>query len=259
MPRIAVNGTNLYFEEHGTGKPLLLLHGFAGTTEMWKPQVEAFSAGHRFITYDLRGHGRSDAPASIKDYSIDIVAEDQRQLLKRLGIARCVVGGLSLGGFVTLGFWAKHPEMVAGMVLADTGPGYRNPRGGMELWNRARLEVAEVLTQQGIAGYLKSPYATTIYYSGPEIMRSHQPHGLANVSLGVMINPLMPPLEDIEAPTLVVCGDDDAAFLPPTEYMHKHIKGSEKVIIAKAGHAANMDQPKAFNDAVLRFLRGHDL
>ena len=259
MAYASVNGVRLYYEEHGRGDTLLLVHGFAGTTEMWKPQVAPFSTSHRFIVYDMRGHGRSDAPESVRDYSAALVVEDQYQLLRRLGLQRCVIGGLSLGGYVTLRFWEKHPEMVRGMVLADTGPGYRNPRGGMEEWNHTRLEAAEVLTKQGMEGYLKSPYAAGQYYSGPDIMRNHKPHGLANVALGVMISPLMPALEEIKVPTLIICGARDEGFLAASEYMHKRIKGSEKVIIPDAGHAANLDQPQAFDRAVVDFLQRHGL
>ena len=85
MPTTPVNGIDLYHEDHGSGEPFLLLHGFAGTTDMWRPQVTPFSQGRRFITYDMRGHGQSSAPDSVRDYSLDIVVEDQRQLLDRLG------------------------------------------------------------------------------------------------------------------------------------------------------------------------------
>ncbi len=259
MPKAAVNGVEIYYEEHGRGSPLLLLHGYAGTTEMWQPQGEAFSTSHRVVIYDMRGHGRSDAPESIKDYSVDIVVEDQCQLLRHLGIERCVVGGLSLGGYVTLRFHAAHPEMVSGLVLADTGPGYRSPRGGMERWNRTRLEMAEVLSKRGVEGYIESGFTQQTYYSGPEVMRRHQAHGLANVSLGVMIGPVMPALDEIAAPTLIVCGDRDDDFLPAADYMERHIAGAEKAILKGAGHAANMDQPEAFNAAVLGFLERHGL
>ena len=259
MPTTPVNGIDLYHEDHGSGEPFLLLHGFAGTTDMWRPQVTPFSQGRRFITYDMRGHGQSSAPDSVRDYSLDIVVEDQRQLLDRLGVDRAIIGGLSLGGYVSIGFYFRHPEMVKAMVLADTGPGYRNPKGGMEQWNRTRVEAAEVLFKEGMAGYRQSAYAASNYYSTPEVMDRHRPHGLANVALGVMIGPVMPPLEEIKVPTLIICGENDTPFRAATDYMESRIPGSEKIIIPGAGHGANLDDPAAFNEGVLGFFERNGL
>lgn len=258
MP-IANVGIPLYYESNGTGPVVVLLPGYAGTAEMWKPQVEPLSRDHRLIVYELRGHGRSGAPESVREYSAEILVEDHYRLLKHLGVERCVVGGLSMGGYISLRFYEAHPEMVAGLILADTGPGYRSMRGALVPWNRSRLEIAEMLMRHGIDGYAASDHARSSGYTRPEVLRKHTAHGLANVSLGVMLNPLMPDLERIAVPTLILCGERDQNFLKATDYMHERIRGSEKVMLPGAGHAANLDQPAAFNNAVLAFLQKHGL
>ncbi len=259
MPRLTINGVGLYYEEHGSGPPLMLLHGFAGTAAMWAPQVEPLSSAHRLIVYDMRGHGRSAAPYALSDYSLDIVVEDHYQLMRALGLERAVIGGLSLGGFVSLHFQARHPDMVAGLILADTGAGYRGPGPSMDQTNQVWRRTAEVLVAGGIESYVESPLSALTYYSTAEVMRGHSAIGLTNVSLGVMTNPVRPPLEEIGVPTLVLCGERDAPFLPLAEDLHRHIPGAEKAIIPRAGHASNLDQPAAFNRLVLDFLHRHHL
>ena len=97
MPTTEVNGITLYYEDYGNGYPVVFLHGFAGTTQAWNPQVPVFSKNYRFIIYDARGHGRSQSLSSRDQYSADIVVEDLYQLLGNLGITRAVLGGLSMG------------------------------------------------------------------------------------------------------------------------------------------------------------------
>ena len=127
MPKALLNGISLYYEDNGSGFPVIFTHGFAGTTKSWEGQVAALSKKYRFITYDMRGHGQTDALEELSKYSLDILVEDIYQLLHHLGIQRAVIGGLSLGGYLTIHFYNQHPDMTAAIILMDTGPGYRSP------------------------------------------------------------------------------------------------------------------------------------
>ena len=254
MPRDRINGVDLYYEVNGQGPPVLLGHGFAGTTRMWDTQVPAFSQEYRFITYDLRGHGQTETPPSLSQYSVDIVVEDMFQLLRLLGVEKGVVGGLSLGGYLALHFYFQHKEMVTALLLIDTGPGYRSEKGKQQ-WNERRIACAELLETQGIVAFADSEYAVNDYYTPRELMLTLNPIGLANVSRGVMLNPaLADRLSEIDVPTLIIVGEHDAAFLQATDYMHKHIRNSKKVVVANAGHGVNVDQPEVFNSTVFDFL-----
>ena len=257
MPRVPINGMNIYYEVHGRpDKPtFLLLHGFAGSTVCWKTQVEELSQSFRVIVYDMRGHGLSESPHDPSLYSMAIAVEDQHKLLRYLGAGPGVIEGLSLGGSVALHFYFRHPGMVRALVLAGTGPGYRNTER-MEAWNRWCNNCAEVLEKQGMDGFMRSPYSESCYYTPAEVMWAHDPIGLANVTRGISMNPHMLPLEEIKVPTLILCGENDNEFLAAADYMHKKIKGSQKVIIPGAGHAINVDQPEAFNRAILNFWKG---
>ncbi|MBI2165304.1 MAG: alpha/beta fold hydrolase [Chloroflexi bacterium] len=254
MSKDLINGIGLYHEEHGSGFPLLLATGFSGTTRMWSSQVPALSKNHRLIIYDFRGHGQTDAPRDLSRYSMDMMVEDQRQLLRHLGIREAVVGGLSLGGLVAMWLAVRHSELVRALVVADTGPGFRNPETRAK-WDQERLKASHLLETGGMEAFMGSEHAKLDYYTTPEVMRTLDPIGISNVNRGVLCNLQMVPLEQIRVPTLVLVGELDKDFVPASEYIHKRIPGSRLVVIPRAGHGANVDNPEAFNQAVLSFLR----
>jgi len=258
VPHAKLNGVNIYHEVSGSGTPIVLTHGFAGSTKMWIPQVEPLSKDYQLITYDIRGHGQSDAPSDRALYSWDIAIEDLHQLLVSLGVSNAIVGGLSLGGILSLHYYLKHPEMTRGLILADTGPGFRNPRSMAE-WDQERYKATEVLEKGGMAAYMASQYASTTYYTTPDVMVAHSPIGLSNVNIALQTKQEMVPLEEVKVPTLVIVGASDTNSIPPANYMHRKIPNSRLAVIPSAGHGANVDQPEIFNRAILDFLKDYSL
>ena len=259
MPTAVLNGIRLYYEVHGQGTPLVLMHGFAGTAESWKPQIPDLSARYRLILYDARGHWRSESPRSADLYSHEIFAEDLGALLDHLGAETAVVGGLSMGGVIALTFYFKYPERTRALILADTGPGFRNPEH-RAAWTRSRETVARLLEEEGMPAFARSKYAELDYYTAPEIMLQHDPIGLAHVNRKVLVIPdsrLIDRLPEVSVPTLVIVGADDTDFLAASAVMARKIPDAAQVVIPKAGHGANVDQPEAFNRAILDFLAQH--
>ncbi len=257
MPKVRVNDIELNYEIHGQGYPVVFLHGFAGTVNMWHPQVPVLSRDYQFITYDARGHGQSESPPSADQYSADIVIEDLFQLLGALGIEKAVVGGLSMGGYESLRFYLRHPEAVTALILMDTGPGYRNPVRREE-WNLKQEEQAKILETRGIEAYITNAPS----YTPRELMLKQNPIGLAHMDRKVVAqhDPLViESLGEIKVPTLVLVGEKDTPFLQASEYMAKVISGAQRVVIPGAGHAANQDNVEAFNNAVLSFLKNLNL
>ena len=258
MPIAEINGIKLYYEDYGSGFPVVFLHGFAGTTQMWKPQVPVLSKKYRFITYDARGHGQSQSPSSPDLYSVDIVVEDLHQLLRSLSLPRVVLGGLSVGGYQSLRFYLEHPEEVASLILMCTGPGFRNPTRMAE-WNSQQETRARFLETEGIVAFADKPEIRTAYsYTPREVMIQHNPAGLANMFRKVVTqhdSNVIEKLGEIKVPTLLIFGENDfPQFLAAADYMSKAIPGSRRVTIPHAGHAVNQDNADAFNQAVLSFL-----
>ena len=137
MPYLDRAGTRIYYEvTEGPGDrpPLLLSHGYGASSRMWRPNVAALAADRTVITWDMRGHGASDSPDDPEQYSHAACVADMAALLDAAGADHAVLGGLSLGGFVSLEFVLEHPRRVDAVLLFDTGPGFRSDQARQE-WN----------------------------------------------------------------------------------------------------------------------------
>ena len=126
MATLERDGVSIYFEDDGTGLPILLTHGFGASTASWTPQVEYFKDRYRLIRWDMRGHGASDHPEALHHYSQAATIADMLALLDQLEIDRAVIAGHSLGGYMSLAFHARYPDRARGLILQGCGPGYRS-------------------------------------------------------------------------------------------------------------------------------------
>jgi pimeloyl-ACP methyl ester carboxylesterase len=215
---------------------------------MWEPQCQGLGERFRLIAWDLRGHGRSDAPEDASLYSEAAAVGDMASILDACGVARAVVGGLSLGGYLSLAFHLAHPGRTRALMLFDTGPGYRSEEGRRR-WNAMADELARGLDERGLAAL----------GGGAEVRigEHRSTRGLVLAARGILAQRNARVIESLPAiavPTLVLWGERDEAFVKPGEYMAAKIPGATRVILPNAGHAANLDQPQGFNAAVARFV-----
>ena len=249
MPKIDRNGVKIYYELHGDGPPLLLTHGYSSTSAMWQGQVEALARRYKLALWDMRGHGQSDYPEDPAAYSEALTVGDMAALLDEIGAKSAIVGGLSLGGYMSLAFYRAYPERVEALLIIDTGPGFKKDEA-REAWNKRALDTAERFEREGL-GVLKSA-------SRERSTVSHRDAtGLARAARGMLTQRdarVIELLPDIKVPSLIVVGADDTPFLAASDYMAGKIPGAKKVVIPSAGHAVNIDQPQAFIDAVLPFF-----
>ena len=249
MPKLNRDGVEIYYEIHGEGRPLLLTHGYSATSQMWRGQIEPFSQRYKLILWDMRGHGQSDYPLDQGAYSEESTVADMAALLDVAGAEEAIVGGLSLGGYMSLAFHLAHPERVEALLIIDTGPGYRKDEA-REGWNQNALRTAERFETEGLARLAGGSAETRA--------SSHlNAEGLARAARGMLTQRdarVIDSLPRIAAPSLVVVGADDTPFLIASDYMAAKIPGARKLVIPGAGHAANIDQPEAFNTGVLGFL-----
>src|SRR5262245_9278720 len=214
---------------------------------MWAPNLPALAAERQVITWDIRGHGRSGSPPDPSRYSEAASVADMAAVLDACGITRAAVGGLSLGGYLSLAFHVAHPAPVAALLLFDTGPGFKQ-EGSRERWNAYAASRADALERDGLAAL------STGVEVGPG---PHDPLGLARAARGILTqrdSRVIDSLSSIRVPTLIVVGEYDEPFLAATDYMAAQIPGAVKVVIDNAGHAVNIDQPDAFNAVVREFL-----
>lgn len=259
MPMLDRDGVGLYYEVHGSGPAVLLSHGFTLTCRMWEPQLAALTEQYQVILWDMRGHGQSDSPEDQDLYTEELTVADMAALLRHVGAKKAVIGGLSLGGYLSLAFNLHHPEMVRGLMAFDTGPGYKNPEG-LKAWNDRAERRARDLETQGAAA-LGSPEGDPRDLAEAEKTVHRSFHGLARAARGILAkkhSKVIESLPSIQAPTLVLAGDGDERFLKATDYMAAKIPHARKVILEGAAHVANAQVPEAFNAAMLDFLRSLD-
>src|SRR3954469_21135614 len=150
MPKLDRDGVNIYYEVHGAGPPLLLTHGYSSTSAMWQGQIEALSKHHTLILWDMRGHGQSGYPDDPLAYSEALTIADMAALLAEVRAGPAIVGGLSLGGYMSLAFYRAHPDRVRALLIIDTGPGFKKD-DARDAWNRRAHETAERFEREGLA------------------------------------------------------------------------------------------------------------
>jgi non-heme chloroperoxidase len=269
MPVITANGIDQYFEIHGEGEPLVLLHGGFVDLHMWDPQVDTFAERYRVIRYDLRGHGKT-GPSKTSKYSIELFADDLNALLDALGVTKAVICGLSLGGMVAQSFAIKYKSRVSALVLADTAVSVKLtltdklqryvlfPKWlmsltirllGIEPFVRFSFWLARVTRSENWIGRDEATRA----YITEKMLRMDEAEYLK--IYGAIYEFELLDLERIEVSTLVLNGEfESRSVFRHTEEIQKRVEGSEMNIVPKAGHTSNMENAPVFNALVEEFL-----
>lgn len=267
MARVTTcDGYALQAEAHGRGIPLILSCGLCTTLEHWRGQVEPFvRAGLRVILWDYRGHGRSDAPDDPDAYSLELLLDDLERVLDWAAPGEpAVLGGLSFGGLASLHMALARPERVRALVLAATGPGFKQSEAQAR-WAATMEKTAGLIERRGMQALLVRAMAETVIGLRPELpaaqaaaraLTAQDPRGVAHFirRLGAPARSVVDRLGDIGHPALVVVGALDSAFLRAADLMQARLPRVERSTIADAGHIVNIEQADAFDAAVLAFL-----
>jgi pimeloyl-ACP methyl ester carboxylesterase len=243
----------------GEGTPLLLLHGFPHDRSLWRPQLAGGLAGVRCIAPDLPGFGESDP---IEAHSLDAWADWAAALLDTLEIPRAIVGGLSMGGYLTFALWRRHPGRIGALVLAatkagaDTDEGRTKRREMKALVEREGVAPAAERMMPGMVGKTSREIRPEVVTELDAMMRRASPAAVAAALDALMARPdSTPTLGTIDVPTLILCGDEDVLTpLAESQAMHAAIAGSELGVLRGAGHVCNVEDPATFNGLLSRFL-----
>ncbi len=262
MPSVDAGDVTLdYLDTGGQSQPVLLVHAFPLNKGQWEPQVRALGDRFRLIALDLKGFGRSDAPAGRANYSMDSYARELKAVLDDVGAPQATIVGLSLGGYIAFAFLRLFPEAVDRLVLADTraeadAPEAIDKRSGQQ----------EQVEHEGTAGLIEAmPNALLgekTRANKPDVvdelrrLMDNQPSGYIGALEAMKTRPdSTGDLAGIGVPTLIMVGEEDA--LTPPEFsrsMHEAVGGSRLVVIPEAGHISNLEAPDAFNGALAEFL-----
>jgi 3-oxoadipate enol-lactonase len=254
-----VDGARLYYEESGAGVPMVFVHGFTLDHRMWLGQRDYFAKDYRVILHDMRGHGKSDAPQS--NYSRGDRADDLKLMLDQLGIDKCHLVGLSMGGSTGIGFALEHQERLLSLTLVSTGAaGWSVGKKFKKVDNLAKAEgykaALDLWMDWALTWYRGKPEYAQITRQMEEMVREHSGAYWTDPKRGTYVTP--PDLENvhkIKVPTLIMIGELDRVFVPLAEQLNQKIAGSMLVKYPGVGHMINMEIPEKFNKELGKWVK----
>ena len=263
----ADDGVKLYYEESGSGAPLVFAHEFAGDYRSWEPQMRYFSRRYRCIAFNARGYPPSEVPELPERYSQDRARDDVIAVLDHLEINRAHLVGLSMGAFAILHVGLTYPGRALSLVIA--GCGYGAPPADTDSF-RAECEAAAQAIESdwpsAAATHAIGPTRVQYRKKDPRgwqefaaALATHSAKGAANTLRGVQgqrpsLYQLVEKMKDIALPSLIISGDEDGPCLEAGLLMKGAIPAAGLLVLPRSGHAVNLEEPDAFNRAVSDFL-----
>ena len=275
MPMLtAADGVNLHYEEAGSGVPIVFVHEYAGDWRSWEPQLRYFSRSYRCITYSARGYLPSDVPESVESYSQDHWRADLRAVVDGLKLERPHVVGLSMGAFAALHFGMKYCAKGAApkarsLTLAGVGSG-AHPATYKAFQESSRAN-AEAIRKNGMGWFAETyghgPARIQFQKKDPRgfaeynrQLAEHSAAGSASTMAGYQgrrpsLYDLTDDISRIDVPVLIMSGDEDEPCLEASIMLKRAIARSGLVLLPKAGHGINVEEPALFNQLLDDFFR----
>lgn len=270
MPKVKVSDVELYYEETGSGFPVIFCHEFAGDYRSWEQQVRHFARRYRVITYNYRGYAPSDVPADPAAYSQEILISDMRELMKKLSIEQAHIIGIATGGNVALNFAIAHPDVTKSAIVAGAGAG----TSGREKWLAAGRDMADSIAKMGAAAIVKSiegaPQRQALRTKDPRawdefigVIRDLSPVGaemsMRNVLLARKpVTDLAEGIAGLKMPVLVMVGDQDTPAFEASLFVHRHARHAGLAVFPFTGHTLPIEEPELFNNLADAFLAAVD-
>ncbi len=250
---------------HKSGKGIVFVHGFPFDKSMWDAQGEMLSRDHYVVTFDLRGHGESDAGSG--QYLVEFIVDDLTAIMDHLGLQKVTVCGLSIGGYTALRALDREPSRFSGLILCNTKSAPDTNTAKLNRANQIKLILAgkKSLFAEEMARNLFAPESLgknrTIVDKITAIMKSTDDKALIGTLIALAARmDMTESLSKISVPTLIITGDKDkVATIADAEAMNSRIPNSKFVLVHGAGHLSNLENPDEFNSAVVSFLKEHNL
>ncbi|MBT5048562.1 MAG: alpha/beta hydrolase [Rhodospirillaceae bacterium] len=268
MPYTENDGVRLYFEETGSGFPIVFVHEFADDYQSWEKQVGYFSRRYRCVTFNARGYPPSDVPEDQSLYSQAHAADDIAAIMRGTGIDRAHIVGISMGGFATLHFGLRHGAMAASLTVAACGYGAAPDQ--REQFAQESEAIAGQYDQFGAAhvaaSYAVGAYRAQFMEKDPVGWRAFKDRLAAHSSRGASltmrgVQKQRPSLYDLEedlsamtVPTLIINGDEDDWCLEPGLFLKRVLPAAGLWVVPKTGHTINLEEPGLFNNALSDFF-----
>ncbi len=258
-----IHGMPIHYVEQGNPDrmPVIFLHGFPFSSDMWQQQLDVVGKEFRAIAYDIKGHGKSYIGEA--QFTIEHHVDDLMGLLDHLKIPKAVIVGLSMGGYVTLRALERHPDRFMGAVLCDTKSEADSDEGKLKRFD-AMTAVRKHGSDVFAEGFVKNVFAPETFSTNPQavsliknIIKRTPVLSIAGTLLALASRTdTTSSLSRISIPALILVGEKDVTTPPAqSEAMHKLIPGSELHIIPGAAHMSNLENPEEFNKHLVTFLR----
>jgi pimeloyl-ACP methyl ester carboxylesterase len=261
------DGTQLYYEAQGQGEPLVLIMGLGGSVAAWGMQWAAFTRAHRVIALDNRGSGRSDKPDA--PYDTAAMADDVLAVMDAAGVASAAVLGVSMGGLIAQCLYQRAPDRVTRLILAASGPPIHSPDHESPTpaaWAALQRDRYRTDTRELIEDLVEVFYHPDYRRRIPNLVDwlvnfeafQGQPAHAYHRQLAAILDDRTTPdqLETITIPTQVIHGRDDRVWpVSNAERMTARLPYGQLRIVEGAGHMLMLEQPRAFNSAVLEFTQ----
>jgi pimeloyl-ACP methyl ester carboxylesterase len=262
------DGVKLYYEETGSGRPVILVHEFAGDFRSFEPQMRHFGKRYRALAFNARGFPPSDVPENVAAYSQVRAADDILSVLDHIGEQQAHVIGLSMGGFAVLHFGLRHGNRALSLCVG--GCGYGAEPDQRERFRAEADAIAAAIRAEGMTAFAER-YAygpTRVQYENKDprghaefkaMLAEHSAVGSANTQQGVQrerpsLYTMVEDMKRLAVPTLIISGDEDWPCLHPGVLMKQTIPSSALAVIPNAGHAINLEEPEEYNRIVGNFL-----
>jgi len=268
MPYVEATGAKLYFEESGSGDPIIFIHELASDLRGWSAQTCYFSRGYRCIAYNARGYPPSDIPEDFASYGWEFAVDDIAAVMGGLKIERAHLVGLSMGGYAALLFGLRYPEKTSAIVAASVGSGSHPSQRGA--WLRETSVLARIFIDHGMVAVAermaRGPARIQLKYKDRKSwrefvvrLRQHSPLGMSNTmarcqALRPSLHDLRDQLSDMAVPVLLAVGDEDVRCLETNLMLKSALPNAGLWICPNTGHAINLEEPAAFNAQVESFL-----
>lgn len=260
MPYITVNNISIYYEIQGSGEPLVFIHGLGSSTKDWENQVNHFAKNYQVITFDLRGHGKSDKPDY--HYSVPLFTADVTQFIQSVVNKPVHLIGHSLGGMIAFQCAIDHPELLKSVSIINSGPSVIFPSLISKLRFLMRLISVRLFGMHQVSHALAKmlfPHPQQINLKNQFIQRwmENDPHGYLNSLHAFHDWDVTAKLTNIKCPTQIIASDHDYTPITYKQFYTQLIPNAELNIIVNSLHMANLDQPEALNKALDNFLTKH--
>jgi len=256
--KVSANGIDINYTVEGKGPWLTLSHSLACDLHMWDEEAKRLSRRYKVLRYDTRGHGASGAPAGA--YTLDLLADDLRGLLRALGVQSTHFVGLSMGGMIGQTFALNYPGMFKSLALCDTTSRYPAEAAGLwaERIKTVQTQGMEPLVAPTLARWFTEPFRKArpeVVEKVAALIRTTPAAGYIGCSHAIPKIDLTARLKEIRCPAVVIVGKDDPGTpVAMAEEIHQALPGSKLGIIPSAAHLSNLEQPDAFNQALGEFL-----